>query len=125
MSASRDGAWALLDSGATHPLRSLHATDCLNTLKEVTVNLANGHSVKMLMTPSGVMVSTDEDVEAISSLGWLTSRGCEVAWNGGSIEVHHPKRGLLPVEIHGGCPDTEGLGLRDWPSTSTTSCRRW
>ena len=53
MSTSRDGAWALLDSGATHPLRSLQTTDCLNTLKEVTVNLANGHSVGMLMTPSG------------------------------------------------------------------------
>ena len=104
MSTTIDGAWALLDSGATHPLRSLQSTDRLETLKEVNVNLANGHSVGMLMTPSGVMVSTDEDVEVIIPLGWLTSRGCEVAWNGGSIAVHHPKRGSLPVEIHGGCP---------------------
>ena len=65
MSTTRDGAWALLDSGATHPLRSLQSTDRLETLKEVNVNLANGHSVGMLMTPSGIMVSTDEDVEVI------------------------------------------------------------
>lgn len=44
-------------------------------------------------------------IEVINPLGRLTCRGCQVTWlEGRKIDVRHPSRGLLPVEIHGGCP---------------------
>ena len=104
MSTSLEGACALLDSGATHPLRGIQASDCSDSLQKVHVNLANGHAVQMLMNAAGVMISTQPDIEVILPLGWLTARGCQVTWLDGQIKVQHPSRGCLPVEVHGGCP---------------------
>ena len=61
---------ALLDSGATHPLRSLVSTDDLSSCQKVWVTLADGHRVPMLMTTAGVMLSTDQKVEPIIQYRW-------------------------------------------------------
>ena len=95
---------ALLDSGATHPLRSLVPGDDLAVCQKVWVALADGHRVPMLMTPSGIMLSVDQKVEPIVPLGWLADRGCRITWTEKGLQVHHPVRGALPVSVHAGCP---------------------
>ena len=95
---------ALLDSGATHPLRSLEKDDDLALCQKVWVALADGHKVPMLMTAAGVMLSVDQRVEPIIPLGWLADRGCRITWSEKGLQVRHPLRGNLPVTVQAGCP---------------------
>ena len=106
---------ALLDSGATHPLRSLVPGDDLAEGQKVWVALADGHRVPMLMTPAGIMLSVDQKVEPIIPLGWLADRGCRITWTEKGLQVNHPLRGALPVSVHAG-----SNVLRRWHES-----RRW
>lgn len=63
-----DNALALLDSGATHPLRALRPDD-VKSFQRVKVALADGHKVDMLVTPTGVMVSVGQQRSALCLLG--------------------------------------------------------
>ena len=56
------------------------------------------------MTDTGVMVSTNLNVEPIVPLGMMAQRGCKIQWKGGKIKVFHPLRGELPVQVLSGCP---------------------
>ena len=95
----------LLDSGATHPLRSLRLGDEPKEMEKVWVALATGEKAPLLMTKTGIMVTTDESVEPILPLGWLLGKGgCEMSWGGGQLKLKHPKRGELPVTVTSGCP---------------------
>ena len=106
------GKSALLDSGATNPLRSIRDDENLSCLDRVWVSLADGHQVPMLVTKGGITVSTDTSVEPIVPLGWLDRIGCEISWKNGAMRVRHPERGLLPVEVVAGCPQVpKDLGL--------------
>ena len=104
MSTSMEDPWALLDSGATHPLRPLAADDCLEDFEKVWVALADGKKVPMQMTAAGVMISVDQNIEPIIPLGWLAESGCTVEWKSNGLQVKHPRRGLLPVQVRSGCP---------------------
>ena len=95
---------ALLDSGATHPLRCLEVGDEPASMTQVRVSLADGTKIDMLMTKGGVMVSLDPQIEPIIPLGWLAQSGCTVEWTAGGLEVVHPERGPLPVFVKNGCP---------------------
>ena len=96
--------FALLDSGATHPLRSLESTDKLEGLQKVWVSLADGNRTPMLMSVAGVMISVDQQVEPIVPVGWMARMGCNVQWKGEELRIEHPRRGLLPVEVRDGSP---------------------
>ena len=104
MSVPEEAQMALLDSGATHPLRCLEIGDEPTKMDQVMVSLADGTKIKMLMTKGGVMVSLDEAIEPIIPLGWLAQSGCTVDWTAGGLEVIHPVRGMLPVVVRNGCP---------------------
>ena len=104
MSAQENSPMALLDSGATHPLRSLEVGDDPTSMSQVRVALADGTKIDMLMTRAGVMVALDQNIEPIIPLGWLAQSGCTVEWSSGGLEVVHPVRGLLPVFVRSGCP---------------------
>ena len=104
MNAATSEQLALLDSGATHPMRSLDINDKVDQLQRVMVSLADGKKVPMLMSAGGVMISTDMKVEPIIPLGWLAEIGCRISWTKGGLEVKHPTRGILPVTILSGCP---------------------
>ena len=104
MSAQENSPMALLDSGATHPLRSLEVGDDPTSMSQVRVALADGTKIDMLMTKAGVMVALDQNIEPIIPLGWLAQSGCTVEWSSGGLEVVHPVRGLLPVFVRSGCP---------------------
>ena len=76
---STEEEWGLLDSGATHPLRPLVATDRIEALKKVSVSLADGRTTPLLMTDAGVMVTTNLAVEPIVPLGMLAEGGCQIS----------------------------------------------
>ena len=104
MGSKKEEEWGLLDSGATHPLRPLALTDCVDSLKKVSVSLADGRTTPLLMTEAGVMVSTNLAVEPIVPLGILAGCGCSISWKKNGVKVTHPKKGLLPISIQAGCP---------------------
>lgn len=95
----------LLDSGATHPLRPLRTEDDKSQLSQVSVTLADGGSVKLLMNSAGTMLVDRQDVEPIVPIGCLASElGCKLVWEAEKVTVHHPSRGLLPIQCKEGCP---------------------
>ena len=109
MSIPEEAQMALLDSGATHPLRCLEIGDEPTKMDQVMVSLADGTKIKMLMTKGGVMLSLDEAIEPIIPLGWLAQSGCTVDWTAGGLQVIHPSRGMLPVVVRNGCPQIPRL----------------
>ena len=95
----------LLDSGATHPLRPSKKGEDKSTYRVVQVSLADGQVVDMPISPGGSMVSDDDDIEPIVPMGLLTEAlGCTVSWSKDQLQVHHPRRGKLPVDQKDGCP---------------------
>ena len=104
MGSTKEEEWSLLDSGATHPLRPLVLTDCMDSLKKVSVSLADGRATPLLMTEAGVMVSTNLAVEPIVLLGILAGGGCNISWKKNVMKVTHPTKGPLPISIQAGCP---------------------
>ena len=104
MNVESEEQMALLDSGATHPMRSLEVGDRVDGFQRVMVSLADGKKAAMLMSPHGVMITTDLRVEPIIPLGWLADIGCRITWSSDGLTVRHPHRGLLPVVVQAGCP---------------------
>ena len=95
----------LLDSGATHPLRPLRPEDDMSQLSQVSVTLADGGSVKLLMNSAGTMLVERADVEPIVPIGCLASvLGCKLTWEAERVVVQHPSRGFLPISCKEGCP---------------------
>ena len=94
-------AMGLIDSGATHPLRPARDGELVGEYKEVTVTLASGEKTKLRMSSGGVMVTLEEGIEPIVPMGILVSRlGCKVTWVGEKLQVEHPRRGRLEVDVH-------------------------
>ena len=112
---STGGALGLLDSGATHPLRSMVEADADQHMREVMVTLASGEKTKLKMNGAGTMLSRDPDVEPIVPMGILVDDlGCKVEWGHDGVRVIHPTRGSLPVDARTtGCPQvTRELALQ-------------
>ena len=69
------------------------------------------------------MVTSDEGIEPIVPMGILVSRlGCKVTWVGEQLQVEHPRRGRLEVDVHlTGCPQISrnlALELIDEPESA-------
>ena len=95
----------LLDSGATHPLRPIKRGENKELYEKVQVALADGQTTWLPITPGGVMITEDQDIEPIIPMGQLTKQlDCKVTWSRGSLEVIHPVHGKLPVDDCEGCP---------------------
>ena len=101
-------AQGLLDSGATNPLRPMRSGEDLGKLEEVMVTLATGEKVAMRMTASGVMVTSNQEVEPILPLGMITGElGYEVVFKGRGCRLLHPNRGEIKVDMVNGCPQIQ------------------
>ena len=95
----------LVDSGATHALRPLRPVEPFAGYKTVPVTLANGQQAQLRMTPGGVMVPERADAEPILPMGLLIEKlGCKIEWNSEGVCLRHPQRGILPIQVSGGCP---------------------
>ncbi|CAE7751749.1 RE2 [Symbiodinium sp. CCMP2592] len=101
----------LLDSGASHPLRSLRPGEPLPT-KRVTVALALGKK-EMMLTDGGTLV-TSERVDPLVPIGKASELvGLQVRWRKGKCTATHPILGPLEVETVNGCPCiAEAVALR-------------
>ena len=95
----------LVDSGATYALRPLRPVEPFAGYKTVPVTLANGQQAQLRMTPGGVMVPERADAEPILPMGLLIEKlGCKIEWNSEGVCLRHPQRGILPIQVSGGCP---------------------
>ena len=101
-----DNKKALLDSGATHPLR--HPRDCgeWEQARDVSVQLAGDSRIQMKQTESGTLLSTDDLSQMIVPLGKvITTLGYKLCWTSTSCELVGPNNDVLPLEIRNGCPE--------------------
>ena len=95
----------MLDSGASHPLRSLRPGEELPQQK-VLVSLAVG-SREMCITKGGTLV-TPEEVDPLVPIGKASALvGLRVQWRGGKCTASHPVLGELRVRDLNGCPCLE------------------
>ena len=96
----------LLDSGATHPLRSKKRGEDLRGYREILVALACGKQIPLRMSPGGVMVTQDEKAEPIVPLGRMVKTlRCRIEWKEeDGLIIHHPTRGEIQTVDRGGCP---------------------
>ena len=95
----------MLDSGASHPLRSLRPGEELPQQK-VMVSLAVG-SREMCITKGGTLV-TPEEVDPLVPIGKASALvGLIVQRSGGKCTASHPVLGELRVRDLNGCPCLE------------------
>ena len=74
----------LLDSGATHPMRRRRSCEDVNNYDKVKITMANGEKVIMRMTPSGIMICDEMDVEPIVPMSALVEKlGYAINWTEG------------------------------------------
>ncbi|CAL1129507.1 unnamed protein product [Cladocopium goreaui] len=104
-SMSSNSVLGLIDSGATHPLRPLRDSENDENYAMVEVALADGATTRLKMSPGGAMISPNSRVQPIVPMGLLAEvLNCTIDWKGGSLQVHHPQRGALPVVSSERCP---------------------
>ena len=95
----------LLDSGASHPLRSLRPGE-REPKKKVVVALAQG-KCEMRLTDGGTLVTRDA-VDPLAPIGKASSTiGLRVQWRDGKCTAVHPVMGPLRVQSVNGCPCIE------------------
>ena len=100
----------LLDSGATHPMRGRRESEDVAGYEKVKVTMANGkwrEKVMARMTPSGIMICEDMDVEPIVTMSSLVERlGYTINWTEMTEEgmrVTHPCKNKNRGEDHQCC----------------------
>ena len=120
--SSLRAATALLDSGATHALRTAKGTDEWIEAEEVSVQLAGSHSLSMRMNKSGTLLmppratSTAEDRgQTIVPMGELVrTLGDTIHWSPEACELIDPEGQALKLNTSSGCPqlcEAEALAL--------------
>ncbi len=102
----------LLDSGATHCLRTCRDDQEWLNSKEIKVTLAGGETV-LRQLPNGTLI-TKQQVQSIVPVSLVAALGYNVTWDKNGCEIIHPKHGALPVTLSQGClivPENVGLDL--------------
>ena len=106
---------ALLDSGATHPLRQPRNLEEKKSAASVDVVLAGDARSTVLQTSAGTLLAEGEKAQTIVPLGALISElGCDFRWSRKGLRLWHPSLGFIKTSIVDGCPqlaETEALRL--------------
>ena len=100
--AEREGEVALLDGGATHPLRMAEVGE-KNHLIPVQVELAHGSTTLFRKEGCSTLLSLDE-VEPIIPLSLLVQHGFRIDWSANGCTINHPRQGPILCWLRGGCP---------------------
>ena len=102
---------ALLDSGATHPLRPASSQEEWVKTNKARVGLAGGHTSHMHITKHGVILTPpgrDELPTAIVPLGQLVARlGYMLSWTADERFLRSPEGELTTLMVQNGCPVIE------------------
>ena len=93
---------ALLDGGATHPLRTAEPGE-REHLIPVQVELAHGSTTLYRKEGCSTLLSLDL-VEPIIPLTLLVHHGFQVQWSKEGCVIKHPRQGPIPCWLRGGCP---------------------
>ncbi|OLP81592.1 hypothetical protein AK812_SmicGene37856 [Symbiodinium microadriaticum] len=115
---------ALLDSGATHSLRSAKSEEEWCSAEEVGVQLAGSHTLVMRITESGTLLmpykSTADGqgevrAQTIVPMGQLIKTlGYTMVWSPEECYLSDESGNKLPLQVSGGCPqltELEALAL--------------
>ena len=95
-------AWALIDGGATHALRTAKPHEIADAEK-VQVELASG-SVWLMRHPSHRTLLSAEEIEPILPVHMLLERGYKLDWQRHHCIFRHPVKEDLSCALRGGCP---------------------
>ena len=101
------GATALVDSGATHPLRKAASSSEWGEARPVTVNLAGNQVVSMRMTSSGTLllpVSESGSTTILPIGALIQTLGYRLDWSRKQCRLVAPDGEALRLSMRDGCP---------------------
>ena len=102
-------AYALLDSGATHPMRQAKDEHEWDAACEVQVALAGDNTTSMRLTTSGTLLlppGRDGLVQPIVPMGAIIQQlGYKLVWSAGSCKLYPPDGRSIRLRVKNGCPE--------------------
>ena len=103
--------YAVLDSGATHPMRQAKDEKEWEEALEVQVALAGDNTTSMRLTSSGTLLlpfGGDGLCQPIVPMGAIIEQlGFKLVWSAGSCELYPPGGSPLRLEVENGCAEVE------------------
>ncbi|CAE7228630.1 RE1, partial [Symbiodinium sp. CCMP2456] len=107
-----ESAYALVDSGATHPLRRAKSSDEWRDSSPVLVHLAGGESVELRMNSAGTLLvpltgsTRSASTSPIVPLGSLVGvLGYKLEWYGSRCRLTSRDGEVLTLRVRDGCPE--------------------
>ena len=101
--------YALLDSGATHPMRQASSEEEWIEADEVQVSLAGDQTTVMRLTRAGTLLlppGRDGLVQPIVPMGAIIEQlGYKLVWSAGSCKLYPPDGKSLRFRVKNGCPE--------------------
>ena len=103
-------AYALLDSGATHPMRQARGEHEWDAACEVQVALAGDNTTSMRLTASGTLLlppGRDGLVQPIVPImgAIIEQLGYKLVWSAGSCKLYPPDGRSIRLRVKNGCPE--------------------
>ena len=102
-------AYALLDSGATHPMRQAKDDQEWEAALEVQVALAGDNTTSMRLTSSGTLLlppGRDGSIQPIVPMGAIIEQlGYKLVWSAGSCKLYPPDGRSIRLRVKNGCPE--------------------
>ena len=102
-------AYALLDSGATHPTRQAKDEHEWDAACEVQVALAGDNTTSMRLTSSGTLLlppGRDGSIQPIVPMGAIIEQlGYKLIWSAGSCKLYPPDGRSIRLRVKNGCPE--------------------
>ncbi|CAE7690738.1 TY5A [Symbiodinium sp. KB8] len=116
----RGSTTALVDSGATHSLRTAATQWEWDTADNVIVQLAGNHNLPMRITSAGTLLMPYKDnihsagsqlqTQTIVPMGQLIETlGYEMMWNPAGCYLTSPEGQRIKLQVHQGCPQLQEL----------------
>ena len=97
---------ALLDSGATHCLRSTSSSQEWSNATPVRVKLASGE-IERRQCPETATLLSREEVQMVVPVAKILEVGYTMLWTKEGCRVEHPGLGKVPVKLVQGCPTVD------------------
>ena len=99
-------AYALLDSGATHPMRQARDQVEWEAAMEVQVALAGDNTTSMRLTSSLLPPGRDGSIQPIVPMGAIIEQlGYKLIWSAGSCKLYPPDGRSIRLRVKNGCPE--------------------
>ena len=119
--ATRSSTTALLDSGATHSLRTARSDAEWNQASEVMVQLAGSYSLAMRITDSGTLLMPYKEKKLVDDEGGpraqtivpmgqlIQTLGYTMVWSKDSCYLESQEGERVLLQVTGGCPQMQEM----------------